>query len=52
AEEIMEDAPPIVSPKTNLKILLELLKESQLILVAEKGETKGIISKTDLLDRI
>ncbi|MBU1622075.1 MAG: CBS domain-containing protein, partial [Nanoarchaeota archaeon] len=42
AEEIMEDAPPIVSPKTNLKILLELLKESQLILVAEKGETKGI----------
>src|SRR3989344_4470275 len=51
-EEIMEDTPPIVSTKTGLKILIELLKDSPLILVAEKGEIKGIISKTDVLDKI
>ena len=48
----MEDTPPIVSTKTGLKILIELLKDSPLILVAEKGEIKGIISKTDVLDKI
>lgn len=52
AEEIMEEAPPIVSKKTVLKTLLELLKDSQLVLVAEKGDVKGIISKTDILGKI
>ena len=52
AEEIMEEVPPIISAKTGLKTLLELLKDSPLVLVAEKGDIKGIISKTDLLDKI
>ncbi|MEW5896312.1 MAG: CBS domain-containing protein [Nanoarchaeota archaeon] len=52
AEEVMEDAPPIISPKTGLKTLLNLLQEYPVVLVAEKGEIKGIISKTDLLGRI
>ena len=52
AEEIMEEVPPIISLKTGLKTLLELLKDSPLVLVAEKGDIKGIISKTDLLDKI
>jgi predicted transcriptional regulator len=52
AEEIMEEVPPIISASTGLKTLLELLKDSPLVLVAEKGDIKGIISKTDLLDKI
>ncbi len=51
-EEIMEDVPPIVSIKTGLKMLLELLKDSQVVLVADKGDIKGIISKSDLLEKI
>jgi len=50
--EIMEEAPPIVSPKTGLKTLLELLKENQIVLVSKKGDVKGIISKSDLLGEI
>ena len=52
AKEIMEDAPPIVSLKTGLKTLLNLLQENQIVLVAEKGEIKGVISKSDLLGRV
>lgn len=50
--DLMEEAPPIVSKETGLKMLLELLKTSSVLLVAEKGEIKGIISKADLLGRI
>ncbi len=52
AGEVMEDAPPIVSPKTGLRAVTELLRDYQVILVAEKGELKGIISKSDLLGRV
>jgi predicted transcriptional regulator len=52
AKEIMEDAPPIIGINTNLKTLLLLLKESPVVLVAQKGQIKGIISKTDLIERI
>jgi len=51
-EKIMNEVPPIVSPKAGMKVLLELLKDSQIVLVAEKGDIKGIISKSDLLERI
>ncbi|MFA6462144.1 MAG: CBS domain-containing protein [Candidatus Woesearchaeota archaeon] len=50
--EIMEDAPPIVSKETGLRMLLEFIKTNPVILVAEKGEVCGIISKVDLLGRI
>ena len=52
AEEIMEDAPPIISIKTGMKTILELLKDNLIVLVAEKGDIKGIISKSDLLGKI
>ncbi len=51
-KEIMEDAPPIISTNTNLKTLLILLRECSVALVSDKGEIKGIISKTDLMGRI
>ena len=50
--EIMEEVPPIVSLKMGFKMLMELLQDYSLILVAEKGDIKGIISKADLLGKI
>lgn len=52
AGEVMEDVPPIVSPKTRLKTLLNLLQENSVVIVSEKGNIKGIISKTDLLEKV
>lgn len=50
--EVMEDCPPIISPETSRKIVLEILKEHPIVLVAEKGEVKGLISKSDVLGKI
>ncbi|PIN76217.1 XRE family transcriptional regulator [Candidatus Woesearchaeota archaeon CG10_big_fil_rev_8_21_14_0_10_36_11] len=50
--DIMEDAPPIISVNTGIKTVLELLKDNPVLLVAEKGEIQGIISKSDLLEKI
>ena len=52
AEDVMEDTPPIVSLTTGQTTLLELLRDYPIVLVAEKGEIKGIISKADLLGKI
>jgi predicted transcriptional regulator len=52
AGDVMEDAPPIVSLKTGLRTLTELLRDYPVVLVSEKGDVKGIISKADLLGRI
>ena len=49
AEEVMEECPPIVSVRTGKKMILELLKEYQLVLVAKKGDIVGLVSKADLL---
>ncbi|HLC52413.1 MAG TPA: CBS domain-containing protein [Candidatus Nanoarchaeia archaeon] len=51
-ENIMEDSPPIVSENTGLRALINLLHEYPAVLVAEKGEVKGIISKSDLLKKM
>jgi predicted transcriptional regulator len=50
--DIMEDAPPIVTLKTGLNTIIELLKDYQVILVSDKGDVLGIISKSDILGRI
>ena len=52
AEDMMEESPPIVSPNTGMHTLLELLRNHSIVLVSEKGDIKGIISKSDLLERI
>jgi len=51
-EEVMLDSPPIISLETSERVVLELLKENQVVLVAEKGEVKGLISKSDMLGRV
>ena len=49
AIEAMEEIPPLISPKTGMKMLLNLLQENPLVLVYDEGEIKGVICKTDLL---
>lgn len=51
-EEVMDDSPPIISLNTTRRTILQILKEHSIVLVAEKGEVKGIISKSDVLGRI
>ena len=51
-EDIMADCPPIISLETKQRIILEILREHPIVLVAQKGEIKGIISKSDLLERV
>lgn len=51
-KEVMGDCPPIISLETSQKIILEILRENSIILVTDKGEIKGLISKSDLLENI
>ena len=50
-EDIMEDAPAIISRNTTLDAVSGLLRFSPLVLVSEQGEIKGIITKSDLLSK-
>jgi len=52
AKDVIDAVPPIVSLNTGMKTLLHLLQEFPIVLVAEKGDIKGIISKTDLLGKM
>lgn len=47
--EVMIDAPPIIPPATGLRTVLELLRDSPTVLVMEKGQLKGIITKSNVL---
>ncbi len=48
-EELMQDAPPTVPRETPLSAITELLRVSQIIIVADKGKPKGVITKADIL---
>ena len=50
--EIMKEAPPIISPNTNVSIISNLLKYSPLLIVAERGKIKGLITKSDLIRKV
>ncbi|HII38443.1 TPA: CBS domain-containing protein [Candidatus Micrarchaeota archaeon] len=48
--EVMAEAPSVVSLSTPLGALAGLLKHCSLVLVAEKGRFKGVVTKSDLFD--
>ena len=48
-DEIMQEAPPILSPNTPLDLLASLLKIYPILLIFEKGKPSGVITKSDLL---
>ncbi|MBI2133519.1 CBS domain-containing protein [Candidatus Woesearchaeota archaeon] len=47
--EVMQEAPPIVSRKTPLKIVMDLLRYSPLVLIADNGRFEGVTTKADVL---
>ncbi len=46
---IMEEAPPMVSKKTNLNVVSSLLKYYPIVLISSKGKIVGVITKSDVL---
>ena len=51
-EDIMGDAPPIVSKKTLGSTISHLLKVIPMVLVSEGGKLVGVITKADLLGKM
>jgi len=49
---IMEEAPPTIAEDAPIKIVSELLKYSQIVVVYRKAEMIGVITKADLLKTI
>ena len=52
AKEIMEDCPPIITPQTRMTVIANILHYFPIVLVAEKGTLKGLITKSDLIEKI
>ncbi|MBL7055298.1 CBS domain-containing protein [Candidatus Woesearchaeota archaeon] len=51
-EDIMEDAPPIVSRKASIKLVSDLLRHYPLVIVSKTGKLVGVITKADLLGKL
>jgi predicted transcriptional regulator len=52
AKEIMQEQPPLISANTPSRIVLELLRFSQMVLVTENGQITGVITKADVLKNL
>ena len=51
-KDIMEETPPIVSKNSSIKVISNLLHHFPMILVAESGKLIGLITKSDLLEKL
>jgi predicted transcriptional regulator len=49
-KEVMEDAPPTVSPEASIKAVSSLLRFCPLVVVAQRGKIVGVVSRADLLE--
>ncbi len=47
--DVMQEAPPIVSRRTPMKLVLDLLRFSPLVLIADNGRFEGVVTKSDVL---
>lgn len=50
--DIMQESPPIVSKKTSIQVVSNLLKHYPIVLVSEEGRLIGLITKSDLLGKL
>ena len=50
--DIMNDSPPVVSKNTSSDAIINLLQFVPMILVSEHGKLKGVITKSDVIERI
>ena len=49
--DIMGDSPPVISANANVRMASELLKFCPVVLVSEQGALKGIITKSDVIQK-
>lgn len=47
--DLMDDAPPTISTDTSIRLVSNMLAHVPFIMVAKKGELKGVITKADVL---
>jgi len=52
AKDVMIEPPPIVSAETKMSVLTSLIRYYPILIVANKGEMVGVITKSDMLNRI
>ncbi|HIG98209.1 TPA: CBS domain-containing protein [Candidatus Woesearchaeota archaeon] len=52
AKDAMDEAPPVIVKTTPLVAVTELLRHSPLVVVAENGKPKGVITKADILRKL
>ena len=50
--EIMEEPPPIVSKTATAQVLSNLLRHYPVVLVSDSGKLIGLITKSDLLNKL
>ncbi len=50
--EIMKDSPPVISGTASVQVVSGLLKFFPIVLVSKKGRLNGVITKSDLLEKL
>lgn len=51
-KDVMKDSPPIVNQSTNAKAIYSLLHFFPIVLVTCKGKICGVITKTDIIEKL
>src|SRR3989338_9884210 len=52
AKDVMEEAPPIINKNAKLEVIKQLLRFYSLILIEDKGNLIGLITKSDLINSL
>jgi predicted transcriptional regulator len=50
-KDIMRDSPPVISEKTAVNVISNLLHSCQLVLVSESGRLNGVVTRADILTK-
>jgi len=51
-KDIMDEPPPLIPVKTSQKVAASFLKHFQMLLITKEGKIIGILTKSDMLNRI
>ena len=51
-KDVMQESPPIVSKTTSIQVISNLLKHYPVVLVSEEGSLVGLVTKSDLLEKL
>ena len=51
-EDVMQEAPPILSKSTSIQVVSSLLRHFPIVIVSEEGKLVGLITKSDLLGKL